>query len=103
MLRDTAIRYNDSRYLLLMKKTIPHILLLALLLLTACAKQGMPSGGPKDEIPPRVMRMYPDSRTLNFDRDRFQIDFDEYVVIKDAENNILVSPPMQQKPEYNSA
>ena len=35
-----------------------------MLLLAACAKQGMPSGGPKDETPPQVLRMRPDNRTL---------------------------------------
>ena len=73
-----------------------------MLLLAACAKQGMPSGGPKDETPPQVLRMRPDNRTLQRDKGEFAIDFDEYVVIKDAENNILVSPPMTQKPEYKT-
>ena len=70
------------------------------LVLASCAKQGMPSGGPKDETPPQVLRLTPEERTRGFDGSAFEIAFDEYVVLKDAENNILVSPPMRQKPDY---
>lgn len=77
-------------------------LMLVLVLLAGCAKQGMPSGGPKDVAPPVAKRTTPDNRTLGFDANQFYIEFDEYVVIKDAENNIMVSPPMAQKPEYKT-
>ena len=66
----------------------------------ACAKQGYPSGGPKDVTPPVVTGAEPVSGTLHFDAREFYIYFDEYVTVKDADNNILVSPPMKQKPEY---
>lgn len=78
------------------------LLLAAFLLLHACAKQGYPSGGPKDETPPVVLGTTPANGTLNFDAKVFSIAFDEYVQVKDADNNILVSPPMKQKPEYGT-
>ena len=71
-------------------------------LLAGCAKQGMPGGGPKDVAPPVQQRVTPESRTLGFEGNQFYIEFDEYVVLKDAENNVLVSPPMKQKPEYKT-
>lgn len=71
-------------------------------MLSGCAKQGYPSGGPKDTQPPVALGCSPDNATLNFDEQEFFIEFDEYVVLKDAENNILVSPPMKHKPEYSS-
>ena len=74
----------------------------AALLAAACAKQGYPSGGPKDETPPVVTGTEPESGTLLFDAKEFVIHFDEYVKVKDADNNILVSPPMKQKPEYKT-
>lgn len=76
--------------------------LLLLLLVAGCAKQGMPTGGPKDVTPPVVRRMSPPNATLNSMTQDFYIEFDEYVVIKDAENNILVSPPMKEKPEFKT-
>ncbi len=73
-----------------------------MVVLCGCAKQGMPSGGPKDETPPKVKRTVPENYTLNFVGKEFFIEFDEYVVLKDAENNILVSPPMENKPEFRT-
>ncbi|MBP5540687.1 MAG: Ig-like domain-containing protein [Bacteroidales bacterium] len=65
-----------------------------------CAKQGYPSGGPVDRTPPRVLSATPPSGTNNFKTNTFTLQVDEYVSIKDADNNILVSPPMKVKPEY---
>lgn len=83
-----------------MPRIIP-ILIIAFLL-QACAKQGMPSGGPKDTAPPKVLAVTPENKTTNFNATGFSISFDEYVVLKDAENNILVSPPLKTKPEYRT-
>ena len=86
-----------------MHRILPISVIVTVLFLTlGCAKQGMPSGGPKDVTPPRPLSTHPDNRTLNFADKSFYIEFDEYVVIKDAENNIMVSPPMQTKPEYKT-
>ena len=65
-----------------------------------CAKQGYPSGGPVDRTPPRVLSATPPSGTNNFKDNTFTLEVNEYVTIKDAENNILVSPPMKVKPAY---
>ncbi|MCQ2297863.1 MAG: Ig-like domain-containing protein [Bacteroidales bacterium] len=75
---------------------------LALGLLWGCAKQGYPSGGPKDNTPPVAGVAVPPSGSTGFAAQEFFIPFDEYVTIKDAENNVLVSPPMKKKPEYVS-
>ena len=89
-----------------MRRRTTSILLLtalaALLLPVGCAKQGYPSGGPRDVTPPKVTATTPENGTANFSAKEFRIAFDEYVVIKDAENNILVSPPMKHKPEYGT-
>ena len=84
-----------------------HILLSVILVvlsvfLSACAKQGMPSGGPKDVTPPKMRNAQPDNGTLNFNSNGFYVEFDEYVVLKDADNNILVSPPLKNKPDYRT-
>lgn len=101
--KSLAPLYLFLMYRLLMRqKNISTIVLLAFALLAGCAKQGMPSGGPKDVAPPVQKRTTPENRTLAFDGKEFYIEFDEYVVLKDAENNILVSPPMKQKPEYKT-
>lgn len=85
-----------------MKGIHKTILLLAPLLLASCAKQGYPSGGPVDKQPPVVKAVLPESETTNFQAKKFRLDFDEYVVMKDADNNVLISPPMASKPEYST-
>lgn len=83
--------------------TLVKILSLALLAtITACAKQGYPSGGPKDTAPPQALESKPANETRNFAEQQFFIGFNEYVVIKDANNNVLISPPMKQKPEFTT-
>ena len=81
------------------KLLIPCLLAL---LATACAKQGFPSGGPKDTAPPVPVGCQPANESRNFDGNRFFVEFDEYVVLKDAANNVLVSPPLKQTPEYKT-
>lgn len=82
--------------------SVTYILLACLFVLSGCAKQGFPSGGPKDETPPVVLSTTPPNGTLNFSAKEFLINFDEYVNVKDAENNIFVSPVMAKKPEYST-
>ena len=74
--------------------------LLALLLLSSCAKQGYPSGGPKDTTPPKALGTKPDNESRRFAAREFYIAFDEYVVLRSPDDNVLVSPPLAQKPEY---
>ena len=77
------------------------ILLLALLA-AACARQGYPTGGPKDETPPKALVTQPANESRHFGSQQFYIQFDEYVVLKNANENVLVSPPLKNKPEYST-
>jgi len=77
------------------------ILLLALLA-AACARQGYPTGGPKDETPPQALATQPANESRHFGSQQFYIQFDEYVVLKNANENVLVSPPLKNKPEYST-
>ena len=80
-----------------------HVAMMAaVLLLAGCAKQGFPSGGPKDVAPPVVLSTLPDNQSTRFADRQFSIAFDEYVVLKDADNNVLVSPPISPKPTYGT-
>lgn len=73
------------------------LLLLGLLLVVAsCAKQGYPSGGPKDSEPPKVLA------ATFLPPKEMRLAFDEYVVIKDADNNVLISPPLAKKPTFTT-
>lgn len=60
-----------------------------------------PTGGPKDTIPPVLVKTAPLPGSVNVPTHKTQIrfTFDEYVVVKEA-NNIFLSPPLEKKPKY---
>lgn len=63
-----------------------------------CASVSMPTGGPKDVAPPKMTQSVPDNDMTNFQGKKIEISFDEYVTLDNASQNILVSPPLKEKP-----
>ncbi|HLV93386.1 MAG TPA: Ig-like domain-containing protein [Aequorivita sp.] len=74
------------------------ILLLFLLSFTDCAKKGTPSGGPRDTIPPVILRSNPENYNTLFTGDEIEIRFDEYIKLKDIGKELIISPPMKYAP-----
>ncbi len=70
------------------------------LLLYACAQQTAPTGGDKDETPPRPVSIKPPNLSTQFSAKEFEIVFDEYIQVDDFKDQLLVSPPFKKKPEY---
>ena len=68
------------------------------LMFAACAKRGTPEGGPEDFTPPQFVRASPENFTTNFDAEEIRIYFDEYIQLKEAQRQVIVSPPMDPKP-----
>ena len=86
-----------------MKLLKHYIYLLLLLLTTACANMGQgPQGGPKDSIPPTILKETPLNGTLNFDAKRIEVQFDEYIQLVDVQKNVLISPPQLTPPEVKA-
>ena len=65
-----------------------------------CANVVSPSGGPKDTTPPIVLQSSPENQSTNFSEKEIHITFDEYVTLNNPNNNILISPPLENNPEY---
>ena len=66
---------------------------------SSCAStKAAPSGGPKDTIPPVVVSAKPLENSVNFPLQdgEIYIAFDEYVQLKDAYKNVLLSPPQKK-------
>ncbi|APG60612.1 Ig-like domain-containing protein [Christiangramia salexigens] len=74
------------------------IVLLLSLSLVQCAKKGMPEGGPIDEEPPKFIRANPENYTTNFKEKEIRIFFDEYIKLDKPQQQIIISPPMDPKP-----
>jgi len=65
----------------------------------SCAQQGSPSGGPLDEDPPVVVKSEPPNYSTFFETNKILITFDEYIVLNSVNQELIVSPPMEEQPE----
>ncbi|WP_288893204.1 Ig-like domain-containing protein [uncultured Alistipes sp.] len=93
-----------------MKFIFPHtlsvlrtvvVLFFASAFFSRCASMMIPTGGPRDTLPPVIVNMTPD----NFSTDRplvghgkIYIEFDEFVQLKDQQKEFFTSPQMKKKP-----
>lgn len=74
-----------------------------LLAFSACANRGTgPQGGPRDTIPPFVVKETPLNGTLHFAAKRIEVQFDEYIQLADIQKNVMISPPQQTPPEVKA-
>ncbi|MFZ4400654.1 MAG: Ig-like domain-containing protein [Bacteroidales bacterium] len=69
------------------------------LLFVSCANIVNPSGGPKDTKPPKPIRSIPENYSVHFNKNKIEILFDEFIVLKDIKNQLLISPPFNEMPE----
>lgn len=69
------------------------------LLPAGCANRGIgPQGGPKDTIPPRLLKEVPLNQSTHFNSKKIELTFDEYLQLDNIQQNLLVSPPQQVPP-----
>jgi hypothetical protein len=68
---------------------------------SSCAQIGMPTGGKKDTIPPVLVTASPKLKTVNFNDNKITLTFNEYIEVKDAQINVLVSPFPKKTPEVS--
>ena len=91
-------------YLCPVIRKVKHILITASLLLMAflaqrCANAVAPTGGPKDNTAPMVVEAVPENNSVNFIGKKIEITFDEYITLENANQNVLISPPLSEKPD----
>lgn len=80
---------------------IKYLCVLACFIITSCAQQIPPTGGDKDEIPPKVIGTKPINQTSNFKEKKITIEFDEFIQIKENKN-IIISPKPNTKTQIIS-
>lgn len=71
--------------------------------MAACANIGNPSGGPRDEDPPILVSANPMPGSLEVDRNKITLTFNELVNVKDAFQNVVVSPTSKSVPRVSSS
>lgn len=68
------------------------IVLVSILSGPGCANIIPPEGGLRDSLPPVLLRSNPEDSTRNFEGNRINLTFDEYVTIDNFQQNVLISP-----------
>ena len=71
-------------------------------LATSCANMGNPSGGPRDEDPPRYDRSDPGQGARDVSKTKMTITFDELINVKDAFTKVVTSPVTRSQPKVSS-
>jgi uncharacterized protein (DUF2141 family) len=67
-------------------------------ILASCAQRGRPDGGPRDLDPPKFVNSNPENYTTNYNKDEVIINFNEFLKLVDARQQIFFSPPIEPRP-----
>src|SRR5689334_6781977 len=73
------------------------IILATIILLQQCAKQTAPTGGPKDAIPPQLVRSNPEKKGVNFKGNKIELTFDELVQLNNPREQLIITPSIGKK------
>lgn len=85
-----------------MKSLYALPILVATIIMTACASIGRPDGGARDEQPPVYVRSNPTPGALNVDGRNITIVFNENVQLEDAFNKVVISPVQLEAPQISA-
>ena len=73
-----------------------HWLIFPLFILS-CARQTSPTGGPKDTIPPILIRSFPVKEQTNFKDNTIELLFDEAVAVNNPKEQIIITPDINKE------
>ncbi|MFC6875579.1 Ig-like domain-containing protein [Flavobacterium myungsuense] len=85
----------------MLKNKLKYILILVLILIASCAKRGSIDGGIKDTIAPVLKMSLPKNYSTNFKGNTIKLTFNEYVEVKDANKQLIISPPVEKAPQIS--
>ena len=84
-----------------MQKALIYICLV--LLSTQCAQITPLTGGKKDTTPPKAIRLTPANTSINFNSKIIEIEFDEYIALKDIAGQFIITPQTKVNPEIETS
>lgn len=70
--------------------------------LSSCASQVSPNGGPRDTTAPKLDTSFPPNYSINMSSKVIIMKFNEYISLKSAQSQILISPPIDEKLEFRA-
>jgi hypothetical protein len=69
---------------------------------TGCANIIPPQGGPRDTLPPRLIKVIPADSSTRVTARTIQLFFDEYIEVQQGQDNLIVSPLPSTAPTIES-
>lgn len=79
------------------KKNIFYLSGIIIIIAFSCAVVRKPEGGPKDYTPPKMVSSDPQLNTVNFNKKRVILSFDEFIQLKDVQKWFVISPPFKKR------
>ena len=82
------------------RQTFAPILFLSLFILGVsahCANVVPPGGGPKDEVPPKIVKTFPLQESVLFQGTNIKITFDKRIEVRDLYNKLVITPKLKKK------
>lgn len=73
-----------------------------IVIISSCANQGMPTGGPKDSIPPVLVGTQPLLGATNYKGDEVRLTFNEYILPSEISEELVISPPLKKRPSIRT-
>lgn len=90
-----------SLYRMRILNKIPYVIIAGfawVVIISSCANQGMPTGGPRDTIPPVLTGTYPGYKSLNFRGNEVRLSFNEFIIPDQVGEQLVISPPLEKRP-----
>ncbi len=70
--------------------------------LSSCGQIGLPQGGPKDTIAPKLVRANPTNGSKNVISNKIALTFDEYIDLQNLQQNLIISPLQSRNPNITA-
>ena len=77
-----------------------NYIILLILIIWGCANRIAPTGGPRDEEPPRVITSTPQYGERNYQSLEVTIEFDEFINVKNLKDQLIITPRIDSDYDY---
>ena len=95
--------FPKNRFLCI-KKLQKLLLYICIVFLCAqCAQVTPLTGGKKDDTPPKALSYKPENASLNFNTKVIEVQFNEYIVLKDVANQFIITPQTKEMPDIQAS
>jgi uncharacterized protein (DUF2141 family) len=73
--------------------------LISAIFLSSCAQQTSPTGGPKDTIPPILIKSIPKNEQINYSDKTIELTFNELLTVNNPKEELIIIPDVDKKYE----